>query len=304
MKKNNLKGWLYLLPAILFLGCFMVYPLVDVLVYSFEEGYNFASQTYYGVGLYNYSRVLHDPYFLQAVKNTFLLVVITVPLSTGIALIGSQFVVLCRFLIALRNAESSLITEAEIIICCWKLMFRCHLQISDALFFVFVLIRGEQIDVSEHVLTIRFSLIGIGLQNFYGLLHILLYAFSISVARGKTAYSRAIPLISGKLIVFFSFFVILIYAKSQFITESKPMLCHGIPRLRRLLYDRKGGFIVFGFHQGRCLFDQAGCIRRFLCRVFLGFRRRLKRQNEQQHAQGNHQGQCFFHYGFPFRIFV
>ena len=30
MKKNNLKAWLYLLPAILFLGVFMVYPLIDV----------------------------------------------------------------------------------------------------------------------------------------------------------------------------------------------------------------------------------------------------------------------------------
>ena len=81
-----MKGWLYLLPAMLFLGAFMVYPLIDVLVYSFEEGYNSASQTYFGVGLYNYSYVLRDPYFLQAVKNTFLLVIITVPLSTLIAL--------------------------------------------------------------------------------------------------------------------------------------------------------------------------------------------------------------------------
>ncbi len=88
-KKNNLKSWLYLLPAILFLGAFMVYPLVDVFVYSFEEGYNSASQTFFGVGLYNYSYVLHDPYFLQALKNTFILVVITVPLSTGIALLIS-----------------------------------------------------------------------------------------------------------------------------------------------------------------------------------------------------------------------
>ena len=88
-KKNNLKGWLYLLPALMFIGVFMVYPLIDVLVYSFEEGYNFASQTYKGVGLYNYSYVLHDPYFLQAVKNTFILVIITVPLSTGIALLIS-----------------------------------------------------------------------------------------------------------------------------------------------------------------------------------------------------------------------
>ena len=89
MKMKNMKGWLYLLPAILFLGCFMVYPLIDVLVYSFEEGYNSASQTYAGVGLYNYSYVLRDPYFLQAVKNTFILVIITVPLSTGIALLIS-----------------------------------------------------------------------------------------------------------------------------------------------------------------------------------------------------------------------
>ena len=89
MEQKNAKGWLYLLPAIAFLGVFMVYPLVDVFVYSFEEGYNSASQTFFGVGLYNYSYVLHDPYFLQALKNTFLLVIITVPLSTGLALLIS-----------------------------------------------------------------------------------------------------------------------------------------------------------------------------------------------------------------------
>ncbi len=88
-RQNDLKGWLYLLPAMLFLGFFMVYPLVDVFVYSFEEGYNSASQTFFGVGLYNYAYVLHDPYFLQALKNTFILVVITVPLSTIIALLIS-----------------------------------------------------------------------------------------------------------------------------------------------------------------------------------------------------------------------
>ena len=83
------KAWLYLLPAFLFLGVFMIYPLIDVFIYSFEEGYNFASQTSFGTGGYNYSYVLHDPYFLQAVKNTFLLVLITVPVSTGLALLIS-----------------------------------------------------------------------------------------------------------------------------------------------------------------------------------------------------------------------
>ena len=89
MKNNNWKAWLYLLPAIAFLGVFMVYPLVDVFVYSFEEGYNSASQTFFGTGLYNYSYVLHDPYFLKALKNTLILVVITVPLSTAFALLIS-----------------------------------------------------------------------------------------------------------------------------------------------------------------------------------------------------------------------
>ena len=89
MKQNRFKGWFYLLPAILFLLAFMVYPLVDVFVYSFEEGYNSASQTFFGVGPYNYSYVLHDPYFLQALKNTFILVIITVPVSTGLALLIS-----------------------------------------------------------------------------------------------------------------------------------------------------------------------------------------------------------------------
>lgn len=86
---KEIKGWLYLLPATIFLGAFLVYPLVDVFIYSLEEGYNFASQTYMGVGTYNYAYVLHDSYFLQALKNTFILVMITVPLSTGIALLIS-----------------------------------------------------------------------------------------------------------------------------------------------------------------------------------------------------------------------
>ena len=87
LDKNNPKGWLYLIPAFLFMAVFMIYPLFDVFVYSFEEGYNFASQSFFGTGLYNYKYVLHDPYFLKAVKNTFILVIITVPVSTGLSLL-------------------------------------------------------------------------------------------------------------------------------------------------------------------------------------------------------------------------
>lgn len=87
MKLRKLKGWIYLLPAFLFLGIFMIYPLIDVLFYSFKEEYYFVTKEYTGIGWYNYSYVLHDPYFIQALKNTFILVIITVPLSTGFALL-------------------------------------------------------------------------------------------------------------------------------------------------------------------------------------------------------------------------
>ena len=89
MEKNNLKAWLYLLPSMLFIGVFMIYPLFDVLIYSFEEGFNFASQTHFGIGFYNYGYVLRDPYFLQAIKNTLILVFITVPVSTALSLLIS-----------------------------------------------------------------------------------------------------------------------------------------------------------------------------------------------------------------------
>lgn len=86
---DRIKGWIYLLPALVFLGIFMVYPLIDVFIYSIEEGYNSASQSYFGIGLYNYSYVLHDEYFMQAIKNTAVLVLITVPISTLLALLIS-----------------------------------------------------------------------------------------------------------------------------------------------------------------------------------------------------------------------
>lgn len=89
MEKKSLKGWLYLLPAFLFLGAFMVYPLIDVFRYSLLENFKTVTQSYTGIGLENFEYVLKDPFFVQALKNTFILVIVTVPLSTGLALLIS-----------------------------------------------------------------------------------------------------------------------------------------------------------------------------------------------------------------------
>ena len=89
-KKNQLKAWLYLLPALILLTVFMLYPLIDVFIYSFEENFNTISQTYTGVGFKNYAHVFNDSFFGQAILNTFIIVFITVPLSTFIALLISM----------------------------------------------------------------------------------------------------------------------------------------------------------------------------------------------------------------------
>ena len=85
-KKQNLKAFLYLLPSLIFLGVFMLYPLVDVMIYSVEENFNTVTQQYTGIGFYNFIYIFNNKFFLDAVKNTFLIVFITVPLSTLIAL--------------------------------------------------------------------------------------------------------------------------------------------------------------------------------------------------------------------------
>ena len=89
MERNNRKGWLYLLPAFLFLGLFLVYPLIDVFIYSFEEGFNFTSAMPATIGLDNYRHILEDETFPLALRNTFILVFVTVPVSTVLALLIS-----------------------------------------------------------------------------------------------------------------------------------------------------------------------------------------------------------------------
>ncbi len=89
MERNSLKAWLYLLPALLFVAVFLVYPLVDVFIYSLQENFNSASQSFTGVGFGNFEYVLKDPYFISAVGNTLVLVFITVPVSTALALLIS-----------------------------------------------------------------------------------------------------------------------------------------------------------------------------------------------------------------------
>ena len=88
--KHQWKAWLYLSPAIVLLLIFTVWPIINTVRIAFLEGYN-ALEAAYGVqfnfGIGNFVKVLQYSDFMTCLKNTMLLTVLTVPLSTILALL-------------------------------------------------------------------------------------------------------------------------------------------------------------------------------------------------------------------------
>ncbi len=86
------EPYLYLFPAFFFLILFVYYPFIKNLILSLFRVNQFRVLRSF-TGLENYLRVLKDPSFLQAVMNTFIYVLITVPVSIAIAFLLAS---LCR----------------------------------------------------------------------------------------------------------------------------------------------------------------------------------------------------------------
>ncbi len=88
--KHQWKAWLYLSPAIALLLVFTVWPIINTVRIAFLEEYNAlqaALDFEFEVGLGNFEKVLMYDDFLTCLKNTMLLTVLTVPLSTILALL-------------------------------------------------------------------------------------------------------------------------------------------------------------------------------------------------------------------------
>ena len=88
--KQQWKAWLYLSPAIALLLVFTVWPIINTVRLAFLEGYNSLSVlagVQFDIGFGNFVEVLTYKDFLTCLKNTILLTVLTVPLSTFLALL-------------------------------------------------------------------------------------------------------------------------------------------------------------------------------------------------------------------------
>lgn len=88
--KNQKKAWLYLLPALFLLVIFSFYPLLNTFRMAFLNGYNglaIVGGEEFTVGIDNFKTVINHVDFKLYLKNTVLLCVLTVPISTILALL-------------------------------------------------------------------------------------------------------------------------------------------------------------------------------------------------------------------------
>ena len=88
--KQQWKAWVYLLPALILLAVFTVYPIINTVKISLLEGYQplgAIGGEQYAIGFSNFTKVIQYKDFLTCLKNTVLLCVLTVPLSCFLALI-------------------------------------------------------------------------------------------------------------------------------------------------------------------------------------------------------------------------
>lgn len=84
IKKKNITPWLFIAPALIFILCFSIYPLIETIYLSFMT-------TRRGdivfAGLQNFKRLLSDQYFYTSLKNSLIYLIIQVPIMTLLAIL-------------------------------------------------------------------------------------------------------------------------------------------------------------------------------------------------------------------------
>lgn len=123
--RTRIEKILLLTPFLVWFCVFVVYPVFNCVLLSFKEDYNLLTQTYSGIGFENYQDVLTDEFFHQAFKNTFLYVLICVPVSIVLALVIAG--ILCgnlKFKTFFQTAIFlPMVTSVSAIGYSWRLMF-------------------------------------------------------------------------------------------------------------------------------------------------------------------------------------
>ena len=88
-RRENIAGYLFMAPSLLFFLGFVIFPMVMCLVYSFTD-YTMTSFSFAGLG--NYQRMFQDAVFGKALWNTIILVIISVPVTCFFSLWAASII--------------------------------------------------------------------------------------------------------------------------------------------------------------------------------------------------------------------
>ena len=130
---TRIEPFLYLLPFFLGIAVFTLYPVVNVVLMSFKEGYSHLTRNFTQWGMDNYQAVLRDPKFAQAIGNTVKYVVCVVPISTCIAVVVAYLLnQKLRFSALFQTAYFlPMVTSITAVGLAWKLMYNKNFGIIN-----------------------------------------------------------------------------------------------------------------------------------------------------------------------------
>ena len=88
--RTSIRAWMLLLPSLIFLGIFTVYPIIQSLISSFYKDDLTTIQPVFA-GLSNYQALASDPVFWESLRNNLLIAVVTVPASILLGVAMASF---------------------------------------------------------------------------------------------------------------------------------------------------------------------------------------------------------------------
>ena len=139
MDKKSFKGYLYLLPSIIIMVCFTLYPLVRAIVMSFLGNYSIINDSYSSIGFENYEALFSDPDFGKSLVNTAIYVICVVPASIILSLLFAVLINSCKKLKALFQTIYFLpyVTSVIAIGIVWRWMFNSNYGLINYVLSIF-----------------------------------------------------------------------------------------------------------------------------------------------------------------------
>ena len=154
MDKKSFKGYLYLLPSIIIMICFTLYPLVRAIVMSFLGNYSIIDGSYKSIGFANYKKLFADPDFYKALRNTSIYVVCVVPASICLSLLIAVLINNCKKFKAFFQTVYFLpyVTSVIAIGIVWRWMFNSNYGLINFVLGWFGIEPIQWLNLPEHAM--------------------------------------------------------------------------------------------------------------------------------------------------------